>query len=748
MIMKRKTSLALLISSAILISGCSDGEDGKNGEDGQPGGGGEPGTSGLHIDMASEAIANINNASYADGIITVDFELENKQGVGLHGLSAENEFHDFRFSLAQLKTNEGSELKQWISLLNETTNDAGTTFEQGFEKIKDCADCLVDHKDGTYTYTFSTNLTSATDPAGIVFDSALTQRIAIEMQFEYDSGHELAENAHYDWIPATNTTEGVETRDLVTLETCYTCHQPDSLKAHGGRRLDMENCQSCHNGIVSDPNAVSVELGHMVHAIHMGPNREGKNAEGNVVPMPYTIAGYGGDHAFDYPAFPTKPFMDCATCHVEDETLADKDLWQANANANACTGCHTDSPAQHKSDKNPDLVCTDCHSAAVHTDHKKPYEAAENYDVTVSNVVINAQNLLEFDVRITDPEGNVVTDTEIYQKGYSNPYMVVSWDVEKDYPEYAKSTDSDTETTGSTYDHRRFSLKGDGSTTYANGVFHVTTQKIKPNKIDENTTVDKTYTLELPTDITTRSLEILPVLKVCFQDGTTTRTTCDADNAYPAYVQTDAYRAILSDADAEVAERRSIVDTASCFGCHSKEFYHDSNGVNCIACHTNDKSLKDVTGQDRKPVPWGEKKSTNFMYKAHKAKGHDNGHGGSGTILKTDCTTCHSATEGYGGLKYGFELGRNAGQAHAIPSFIASEGNDPTVNPVQTWYASSDAAACMSCHQKYLSDAAMSHMELNGAYFGEDKQSAKDAKEACATCHSPQKVMQHHGFSL
>ena len=78
MIMKRKTSLALLISSAFLISGCSDGEDGQNGEDGQPGGPGDPGTSGLHIDMASEAIANINNASYADGIITVDFELENK----------------------------------------------------------------------------------------------------------------------------------------------------------------------------------------------------------------------------------------------------------------------------------------------------------------------------------------------------------------------------------------------------------------------------------------------------------------------------------------------------------------------------------------------------------------------------------------------------------------------------------------------------------------------------------------------
>ena len=731
MITTKKASLALLISSAFLISGCSDGEDGKNGEDGQPGGPGDPGTSGLHIDMATEAMAEISNATYADGIITVDFELENKQGVGLHGLSAENEYHDFRFSLAQLKTNEGTDLKQWISLLNDATNDEGTTFEQGFEQIKNCAECLVDHKDGTYTYTFNTNLTTEVDPAGVVFDASLTQRIAIEMQFEYSSGHELAENAHYDWIPATNATEGVETRELVTLETCYTCHQPDSLKAHGGRRLDLENCQSCHNGIVSDPNDISVELGHMVHAIHMGAEREGKDAEGNVIPMPYTIAGYGGDHAFDYPAFPTKPFMDCAVCHVQDETLADKDLWLANANANACTGCHTDSPVQHKSDKNPELVCTDCHSAAVHSDHKKPYEAAENYSVEVSKVSIDSANMIQFESKIMDSNGELVTKEEVYKQGYSKPYMVVSWDVEKDYPDYNQSP----------YSERRIDLKDDTKATW-----------------NADNSVSVAVNMNFPSDIANRSLEILPVLKVCFEEGSKVRTDCSAENAYPAYVQTPAYRTVLVDIDTEVAERRPIVDAASCYGCHSKEFYHDSNGVNCIACHTNDKKLGAVE-VDHQAVPWGEMKSTSFMYKAHKAKGHDNGHGGSGTILKTDCTTCHSATEGYGGLKYGFELGRNAGQAHTVPSFIAREGNDPVNNPVETWYASPDAAACMSCHQKYLSDAAMSHIRNNGGYFGANKDAdhivdvndasnAKDAKEACATCHSPAKVMEHHGFSL
>ncbi|EDQ01900.1 hypothetical protein [Shewanella benthica] len=140
MLNTKKSKLWLLLAAAMTMGvvGCSDGEDGKNGADGQPGGPGspgDPGTSGLHIDMATEAVANISNATYADGIITVDFDLENKQNIGLYGLSAENEFHDFRFSLAQLETNEGSELKQWISLLNETTNDAGTTFEQRLNNV-------------------------------------------------------------------------------------------------------------------------------------------------------------------------------------------------------------------------------------------------------------------------------------------------------------------------------------------------------------------------------------------------------------------------------------------------------------------------------------------------------------------------------------------------------------------------------------------------------------------------------------
>ncbi|GLP96357.1 OmcA/MtrC family decaheme c-type cytochrome [Paraferrimonas sedimenticola] len=725
--MNKKLLLAAMFAS-IGLAGCGDdGKDGPQGPAGPEGPQGPEGPaapSGVLIDVADTAFVSIDNANYNSGVITVDFSIVNESGKGLYGLDGTNEFHDFRFSVAQLEVDADSPLKQWKSLLNETTNEAGTTFEQGFEKLSDCPECLTDNMDGTYSYSFKTNLAEFEDPAGVEFNPDITQRIAIEMQFEYDDGHELAENAHFDWIPASNTQEGIDTRQLVTLETCYTCHQPDSLRAHGGRRLDMENCQACHNGIVSDPNGVSVELGHMIHAIHKGKDRKGLDDSGNEAPMPYTVVGYHGPHAFDYPAFPTKPMMDCASCHVDDENLADKDLWKANANANSCSGCHTERPTGHGAFNPPaDSVCTDCHSQVDHSKYAAPYQAAKDYSVKVTNVMVNDTNLIEFDVQVMDAEGNTVTADEIYQEGYSNPYMVVSWDVEKDYPESVVTAEGADFSLGTTYNHRRFSLKGDGSTTYDadTGVFHTTTEK---------QSYGMTYTLDVPLDIKERSLEILPILKVCFIKGTAERVACDNEKAYPAYVQTDAYRAILNDAEAEVADRRTIVDESTCYGCHSYEFYHDSNGVNCIACHTNDKVLK---GNGTTSDGIALQKSTNFMYKGHKAAGHDNGHGGSGTILKSDCSTCHGAT--------GHELGRNQGAAHTLPSTQRPTADDP----VETWYASPDLAACMSCHQKYMSASAMAHVRQNGAYFGDDKSQAQAAVESCSVCHTPASLLESHG---
>ena len=75
---KKKIWLVLAAAMTMAVVGCSgdDGKDGSDGENGGNGNDGDAGTSGLHIDMANEAIATITNATYAEGIITVDFDLE------------------------------------------------------------------------------------------------------------------------------------------------------------------------------------------------------------------------------------------------------------------------------------------------------------------------------------------------------------------------------------------------------------------------------------------------------------------------------------------------------------------------------------------------------------------------------------------------------------------------------------------------------------------------------------------------
>ncbi|WP_025821597.1 OmcA/MtrC family decaheme c-type cytochrome [Shewanella marina] len=692
--MHKKNKIALILSTALVVglSGC--GDDGKDGEPGTPGG------VGMQIDMANEAVATITSADYSNGVITVNFELTNDSGVGLYGLTGNNKYHDFRFSFAQLQQADDSELKQWHSLLNNITNDAGTTFEQGFESIKDCIECLQDHNDGSYSYQFKTNLLAINDPAGVVFDPTLTQRIAIEMQFEYANGHELAENAHFDWIPSTNARQGVATRDLVRMKTCYTCHQPDSLKAHGGRRLDMENCQSCHNPIVSDPKGVSVELGHMIHAIHMGKDRVGQDVNGDAVAMPYTIAGYGGDHAFDYPAFPTKPAMDCTACHVNDDELADKDLWLTHANGNACVGCHTATPKEHKNVIIPEgKACAECHTNVDHLQTKKPFEGGEAYEVMIEDVVVNADNI-SFSAYAVSPDGTVVTGEQHFAQGYTAPVFQISWDIEHDHP------------MGSSPWEREIEFTNKADAVYkipADGKFVVTN-----------------HAMTIPAGV---SIEILPIFSVCF-DKNAQAIACDSDKMLgKAYIKSVPYRQYVDD---KVVARRDIIDGAKCTACHGPEIRHKMNGIeSCAACHTSDQGISN-DGSDAEP----QMRATGLAWKVHRAKGHFNPSkwGGSGTILKTDCETCHITKEG---KVTGIALGRSTtGRVYTFPEKAGIDN---------TFYASADAGSCLSCHWGHESPSMLAHIEANGGYYGPEIEEAQMATEACSVCHSPDKLMQVHG---
>ncbi|MCG5525014.1 OmcA/MtrC family decaheme c-type cytochrome [Ectothiorhodospira haloalkaliphila] len=95
-----------------------------------------------------------------------------------------------------------------------------------------------------------------------------THRIGMQL-----GGGLPATNAWFDFIPATGEIplHGVDaTRDIISLESCNTCHD-GTLAKHGGNRVEPQYCVTCHNpGTVDPVSGRSVDFKQMVHKIHRG----------------------------------------------------------------------------------------------------------------------------------------------------------------------------------------------------------------------------------------------------------------------------------------------------------------------------------------------------------------------------------------------------------------------------------------------------------------------------------------------
>ncbi|MCL1097430.1 OmcA/MtrC family decaheme c-type cytochrome [Shewanella gelidii] len=714
---------------SFVLVGC--GSDGKDGEDGKDG------VVGVSIDTTSSLTATFTNASIDAGTVTVDFELTNANGVAVLGL---NKDYDLRFGIAQLtqvfeaagdaQVDRGLQWQAYINSQKEPNPDwipedddnlsPSTQFQAGVEAAKNCDDCLIDNLDGSYTYTYQIDVANVTTPLQVTYNADNTQRATLELKLP-----QITANAAYDWQPSTGATEGITSREVVSITACYQCHQPESLALHGGRRLDLENCASCHTATSGDPESGnSVDFTYMIHAIHKGNERMIATEEG-MVPAPYKVIGYGGGmHDYGNVMFPLYPATDCSSCHVEGEGApADAALFKADKSNTACIACHTEKPSMNHSSTD----CVACHNATDpyngtnnaekrHGDVNKRYQVSKLYSAVFTNIAPAGQGL-SFDVQLLDDSGNPIAKEFVYKKGFSKPYIVVSWDIDKDYPAYE---------TGSRYSERRIDLYDDTQSVYdtASKTFSVTSANIV-----------------LPADINGKSFELLPLVKTCFNTGgygvdeVNPMACYDTEgellnNAAPAYIQDQPLRFTWNNgySDTAATARRTIIDDAKCHACHGAEFYHDSNGVNCMSCHTPDKSLKEsVRGSGEFDKP------TSFAYKAHHADGHYLKYAGvqSGTVLKTDCSTCH--TDG------GFALGRSSDRVWHYPNLDTKDADGVWV--------SSDAGTCLSCHQPYLNDAAINHIEINGGIIdGVDADDVRTrAKETCSTCHSSEQVLSVHG---
>jgi len=294
----------------------ADGRDGRDGVDGQDGTIGDPGPAGPDgrspYLTGPGLVMNLLDATIADGVATVTFEITDDEGIPLDrsGLYTEGSV-ETHFVLAWLGETIDGEPLQYTSYV---TNDDGQADEDEGGVYSE-----VGVGDGVYEYELAADVSGA--------DLDVTHTVAAWATREVE-GVEYVANATYDFLPSGG--EPTVTREVVQTESCNACH--DRLEAHGGSRRDVALCITCHNPQSVDPDTGNtVDFKVMIHKIHRGDELPSVEAG-----TPYQIIGYRGSvHDYSTVAFP-QPIERCESCH----TGAQADLWKTRPTRDACTSCH------------------------------------------------------------------------------------------------------------------------------------------------------------------------------------------------------------------------------------------------------------------------------------------------------------------------------------------------------------------------------------------------------------------------
>ncbi|MGE5048014.1 MAG: OmcA/MtrC family decaheme c-type cytochrome, partial [Deltaproteobacteria bacterium] len=328
----------------------ADGQPGAAGAPGEPGVAGAPGTPGQNgVGLSSGLVLTVNSVAVAaDGTLKVDFNMtdDQKQAVDVKGLYSAGVAAP-RFGLGCLTTPESGDAVSQYTTLTRSSSGGPTmlnTANAGTGTVTEVAP-----RSGHYIYAFPDTV-KVTEPAEIH-----TLFVQVSRQLDpLDTGTRFVKNVTFDFVPNDPARKVEVAREVVTTNACNQCHDP--LAIHGGGRRDVKLCGVCHQKDLGN-----FDLPFFVHAIHSRQN-------------------LGADGDFSEVTYP-KPLNDCATCHGD---AAQGSQAFSNANAVACTGCHSylkfdgsapitcnvqgqwpdTTPCNHVLQKTADSKCTVCHDAA------------------------------------------------------------------------------------------------------------------------------------------------------------------------------------------------------------------------------------------------------------------------------------------------------------------------------------------------------------------------------------------------
>jgi len=727
----------------------------------------------------NELVFTIDGVTVASPPV-VDFTVTDENGSGFTGLTE----NDLRFNIAKLipkgatGTGDPSAWQNYIVLKNNGVwQGSQERMSSGYS-----FGTLVNHNDGSYTYTFATDITSpacgpCTDDLGntidLSYDNTLTHRLTIQ---QGNKDLPLA-NAVFDFVPAGGPLP--ETREIVKTANCNECH--DKLIYHGSR-YETKLCVTCHNPGTRDENNVTADMKVMIHKLHRGEDLPSVNAGGS-----YVIGG----HDFSDVVFP-QDIRNCTKCHDgSDPDTPQGDNWEAVPNLTACNSCHDDvdfaTGTNHFGGVQTDNSgCAGCHFGGacptVVKSHLTPGSARGLFQFNILEICGTAVNMnpvcspgtpVTMKFSVTDPLNatheygnayNIVaattTDTE-FSSGASSLNMLTAWDT-RDYtndggsgsrPSRADSVNL--RTSASVVDN------GDGT-------FTVTGDPIPSDAAGSGAI----------------AIEGHPASNIASCNGYTSTTT-------EVNVPADSVVEYFAITDATPQPRRQVVDVPTmCDNCHDVLSVHGSNRNNdgqlCVLCHNpsgTDVGKRPKNGglPDASATLDGKaEESIDFKRLIHgihagAMKNYDgtNAHGfrnkglvvyayGGGVHDYSDvrfpgvlskCETCHlegtntlsdRSAIGGGNWEQPSMNGIFGSTVHSYPSadpatadFDGTSFSDALIDQSDDYKYSPIASVCSACHD---GDQQKAHMRQYGAIFGGagSEQAVQQTNfEACAGCHGP-----------
>jgi OmcA/MtrC family decaheme c-type cytochrome len=816
--MKRKqwkkigTLILFLALAAFALSGCS-GSDGSAGATGAQGPAGPAGPAGPQ-GPAGQVVVNAANLSAAElsaltlkGGITdvtiasapvVKFFITDANGNGITGLGGKNtaaipSLNNLRFAIAKLVPGVNGSPDKWVSYIVTST----ATPPVATRPTTDTTGTIVDHGDGTYTYTFARDLATIKDTAGVTdvtYEPTLTHRLVIQVSGTVAGtpaalGNEL--NLFKDWVPATGAAPTTQ-REITTTAACNSCHAAiGDTTPHGGR-VDTRYCVVCHtdqrkigrtnvasvggvfagtaNGYVLDGEVLG-DMPIMVHKIHMGNN--------------LTKTGTGYNYAssanFNFPlmAYP-QDRTNCRKCHTASAAAPQGDNWKNKPSRMACGACHdgidwatgtgttvNGATTGHIGGRaTSDALCTICHTAV---DIDAIYHVTDNATPNNPNVPAGAYNMV-YEISTVTANASRQPVVTFRIKSYTGPYSAAS--VAAATPvtfNNAAATSLLTGFTGGPTFLVSYALPQDGIAAPAdyNNLGRPNFQPATVSVDTVRTGVNGTLT---GPDANGFYVATLTSAAAAFPVGATLRavalqgyfTQAAGTNGIAANTARHTPGVVKNVTGDTV--RRTAVDSAKCFACHEWFEGHGGNRVYemqmCLPCHVPGLSSSGRTV--RLTDPEGSQNLKDMIHSIHAADKrtnafrHSRAKSGAATIydwsdvvfpgILNKCEACHVPGR-YGSVPNS-----------ALMSTIVITGDPAAIyDPATSQVTSTDtlasyaalrnsglvnptdlvitpfSAACVACHD---SAAAKAHMTANGGVINKPRSTVTEA-EQCVICHGP-----------